>query len=199
MTLRSPSQEQLSAATPEELAALAAECLTRLEPGRQPLPLFTQLGRLTVLSTVEIVPLRASSSILEVLLAPRPATDPWWPNQWHLPGSVLLPSDAGTGIGDYDAIADRILGSEFRNTVARKGNVHVFDAKCRSGVRGSEQTVFGWTEVDLAEGTTKPFGGRFFEAKRVLTEPFPADIIVGHDETIRLALADYRLSQSQVA
>lgn len=199
MTLKRPTPEQLSAATPEELATLAAECLARLEPGRQPLPLFAQLGRLTVLSTVEIIPLRAKSAGLEVLLAQRPEADLWWPNQWHLPGAVLLPTDSGAGLGDYDAIADRILGSEFRNTVTRTGNVHVFDAKCRSGARGSEQTVFGWAEVTLPEPIDKPVGGRFFEVGRIPTETLADGLIVGHDETIHRALASYRLSQSQTA
>lgn len=190
MALRRPTADELGSGTPEELAQLAAECLARLEPGRQPLPLFTQLARIVVLSTVEVVPFRLSPTKLEVLLGRRTPDDLWWPNQWNVPGIVLSPTDEERDNHDYVTPGERILSTEFHNTVRSKGDVHVFDAQRRTGPRGSEQTVFCWAEVDVVEGHTQPSGGQFFDALEIVTDP-PPDLVEGHAATIEQATAYY--------
>lgn len=181
------SKEQLQSGSPEEIAVLAANCLALLEPGVQPLPLFEQIARLTVLSTVEVVPFRETLGELEVLLAKRSADDLWWPNKLHIPGTVLMPTDEERYLGDYETPIERIIKNEFNNTVARVDTIHVFDAHRRSGARGSEQTVFCWTKVDLNNGHIEPSGGEFFDVTALLSR---RDLIVGHAETVDSAIAN---------
>jgi len=196
MTFNMPSNEQLKSATPAELAQLAAECLAGLEPGRQPLPLFKELARLVVLSTVEIVPLRKSNDRFEVLLAKRPEDDIWWPNQLHLPGSVQMPmgDDEPFSTDDYTTPVDRILADDFGDSVTRIGDVKLFDVQRRHDVRGSEQTAFAWTQADLASGAQKVKGGDFFDADIVMNDPDAFRLIEGHAEIIDKALSDFRES-----
>ena len=186
--------EYLNNASAEDLAAIAAECLSRLEPGRQPLPLFVQLGRLMVLSTFEVTPFRSSRNSTEVLLAQRSESDLWWPSQWHLPGAVQLPTGK-PGIRSYEDAADDLLRAEFSDTVERTGPVAIFDAQLRSGSRGSEQTVFGWADVELSAPDIAPYGGRFFDVHSLLSEPPAEGLIGGHDRTIQKALAHYALQR----
>lgn len=180
----------LSEMPTEELARVAAECLAQLEPGRQPLELFTQLSRLMVLSTFEITPLRSSRKGTEVLLAQRPETDLWWPSQWHLPGSVQLPA---TQLGErsYDDAADSILATELKGAVTRTSPVNIFDVKLRTGVRGSEQAVLGWIEADLTNADVEPANARFFTIDEVLANPPEGGFVINHDQTVRNALAHY--------
>ena len=176
----------------DELASLAASCLERLEPGRQPLPLFIQLARLVVTSTVEMVPLRQVNDHEQVLLAQRPDDDLWWPGQWHLPGTVLLPTDDASNVHDYNTPVNRLYKDEFAGTVSMKGNVNIFDAQRRSGARGSEQTVFGWSLIDLADGYEDVSGGQLFDADHVANELAGESVIDGHLGSVKRALKHYR-------
>jgi hypothetical protein len=187
-------KDQLNGMPTDELALVAAECLSRLKIGRQPLPLFAQLSRLMVLSTFEVTPLRSSRKNTEVLLAQRPESDPWWPSQWHLPGSVQLPTGE-PGIRSYDNAADDILTNEFDGTINRVSPVSIFNAQLRSGPRGSEQTVFGWTNVELGNHDVEPQEGRFFRVDALLSEHPKEGLVIGHDLIIQNALAHRALSQ----
>ena len=186
-------REKLSELSPEVLAEVAADCLALLEPGRQPLPLFTQFARHVTLSTFEVTPFRESRTGTEVLLSLRSETDAWWPGQWHLPGSVILPAKQ-PGIRRYEDFADEILGNEFASTVRRIGNVSLFDAQPRTGLRGSEQTVFGWANVDLTHTDVEPYEGRFFDVDTLLSDPPKGGLVEGHELTIIKALADRALN-----
>lgn len=196
MMFNMPSNEQLKSATPAELAQLAAECLAGLEPGRQPLPLFTQLARLVVLSSIEVVPLRPKEDKLEVLLAKRPEDDPWWANQLHLPGSIQMPmgQDEPLASNDYSEPVDRVLTDDFGTSIARTGDVKLFSVERRHGVRGSEQTALAWTQVDLAMGALAVSDGGFFDANLVMAHPDDFQLVEGHAEIIEQALADFRRS-----
>ena len=172
----------------EELAALAAACLERLEPGRQPFSLFEQLARHVVTSTVEIVPLLQSDGAQKVLLARRPDDDPWWPGMWHLPGTILLPSDAANDTRDYDTPIERLLHDEFHGSIAKVGAVNLFDIQRRSIPRGKEQTVFGWIDIVLNDGYSHAEGGTFFDVTGLDANLPDGGVIDGHMDTIRLAL-----------
>lgn len=175
-----------------ELAELASLCLERLEPGRQPLPLFIQLARHVVTSTVEMVSLKGEGDTLRVLLAKRPDDDLWWPGQWHLPGTVLLPTDIADSLHDYNTPVDRLYEDEFDGTIVRIGDVNIFDAQRRSGTRGSEQTVFGWSLIDLSDGHDEVSGGQLFDADHVSHELAGEDVIDGHLASIQRALKNLR-------
>jgi hypothetical protein len=178
--------------TQEELAELATSCLERLEPGRQPLPLFTQMARLVVTSTVEMVPFMPVNENPKVLLAKRSDDDPWWPGQWHLPGTVLLPTDAALDVHDYGTPVDRLFKDEFHGSIVRDGPVTIFDAQRRSWARGSEQTVFGWSRIDLARGSDEVSGGELFNAEYVENELAGESVIDGHLSSVKRALRHYR-------
>jgi len=187
MPLQRPTSEQLDSATPEEVAALAADCLNRLEPGRQPLALFTELTRLVVSSEVQLVPFRAESAGSQVLLGKRLDTDKWWPNQWEVPGVILLANEEQTGPTGYEGPVKRILDSEFKSTVNQTADISVFDVKQISGTRGCEQVVYCLTEVELAAGIAEPAGGAFFDIAEVLTSPPDGGLVEGHAQTLAIA------------
>jgi hypothetical protein len=180
--------------TQAELAELATACLEKLEPGKQPLPLFTQLARLVVTSTVEMVPFRIQNNKLEVLLTKRPDDDPWWPGQWHLPGTIILPTDEASGVHDYDTLVERLYTEEFGQSVVRSGEVNIFDIQRRLIPRGSEQTVFGWSLIDLAEGFSEVQRGKFFDVDMIKNQLSERSVIEGHLDTVNNALNDYRKS-----
>lgn len=180
--------------TQAELAELAAACLEKLEPGRQPLPLFTQLARLVVTSTVEMVPIRIKDNKLEVLMAKRPDDDPWWPGQWHLPGAILLPTDNASDVHDYDTPVERLYVEEFGQSVIKSGDVNIFDVQRRLIPRGSEQTVFGWSLIELADGISEVRGGKFFDVDTIDDQLDRESVVDGHIDTVNNALANYRQS-----
>lgn len=188
MTERFPDVDKLSAA---EAADIAARCLEKLEPGFQPLPLFTQLSRLVVTSTVEMVAINERNNTPHVVLSQRPENCPWWPGQWHLPGTVLLPTDEEVTPHDYETPVKRLYKSEFDGTVALDGAVHIFDAQRRSGPRGSEQTVFGWSSIKILDEKNGISGGQLFDAKNVESELAGEQVIEGHLDTVKRAMGHY--------
>jgi len=73
----------------------AADLLNQLTPGYLPEPIFVAIARLAVLTAIEFIPLRfaADGSGVEVLLLPRPDSDPIWPGAMHTPGTIVRPTD----------------------------------------------------------------------------------------------------------
>lgn len=89
----------------------AAAILAKLEPGYLPEPIFDQVTRLVVTSTVVIVALKQTPDGPKVLLRMRgdELTNPIWPGHWHLPGTMLRPTDNET---DYSSAFARLLKGE---------------------------------------------------------------------------------------
>lgn len=183
---------ELNSMTQTEIAELAATCLERLEPGRQPLSLFAQIARLVVTSTVEIVPFESKNEHPRVLMARRPDDDPWWPGEWHLPGTVLLPTDGAKNQHDYYTPVNRLLADEFRGSVALDGRLNMFDTRRRTGARGSEQTALGWANVALSDGFVEVADGTFFDARHVEQELAGERIVDGHLAIIEQAVTHRR-------
>ena len=170
------------------LARVAAWCLARLTPGRQPLALFTQLSRLAVLCTVEVCLLRrGGDGEVEVLMTRRPDTCPWWPGQWHVPGTVLLADDADD---DLTTPTLRLLAAETGGAVELRGPVRCFEARRRTGPRGRELTAFCWAPARVADGAELPADCAFLPARDLLARRVPSgSLIDGHEDTIRGLLA----------
>ena len=82
------------APSPEEISQVA-DVLARLHSGFLPKPIFLEVARLCTTPTIELVPLRSVGGDVEVLLIQRPDDDPYWPSQWHVPGTVVRATDAG--------------------------------------------------------------------------------------------------------
>lgn len=200
-----PSPEEVAQLSAEEAAAAAAVYLERLEPGRQPLELYTQLSRLTVMSTVELVPLRKDPETgrIQALLTQRPEDDKWWPNQWHVPGSTILPSDEVTDddlidfknedfnpLDSYRSPLDRIVAEELRGGIDIVEGPYLLEARHRAGIRGPESTVMFWAEVETVDGLVLPVG-QFFDAEDIGAQSPVGGLIVGHAGLIERAAAAY--------
>ncbi len=77
------------------IRAMATFWLGLIDPKIQPygLSLWTKLARLTIPVAIEIVVLRPGSHGTEVLLAQRAPNEPAYPNEWHVPGSIMRPGE----------------------------------------------------------------------------------------------------------
>lgn len=72
----------------------AVDVISRLEKGFLPFDLFIALASKITMPTMELLPVRkGKNGDIEVLLTQRPADDPYWPNEWHIPGTVIRASD----------------------------------------------------------------------------------------------------------
>lgn len=199
-----PSPEEVDKLSVEQRAAMAAAYLGGLEVGRQPLGLFTQLARLTVVSTVELVPLRSNpdTDTTEVLLLQRPNTDAWWPNQWHVPGTVILPTDTITHDEEidfaqssfrpsdsYSSTISRLIKDELNDTIYVPETPHLLEARHREGIRGHESTIMFWAGVEVV--TTVIPSGKFFSMTEVIENPPEAGLVVGHADLVQRATDAY--------
>ena len=129
------------------------ELLKELEAGFLPYEVFVQIARLVVLSIIEFVPLRLNEDGgIEVLLLSRGKDDPIWPNELHVPGTVIRPTDTEGSI--YQAF-DRILKDELKGT--KVSDPHYVGSNLHKSKRGLEQAQVYWVEV-LGE----PREGKFY-------------------------------------
>ncbi len=196
-----PTEEQIAAMSHQERGKYAAAFLRHQEAGFQPLDLFAQLARLMTLSTFELTPFRSlrDGRKTEVLLAQRPESDLWWPNQYNLPGCVQLPTGV-PGHRPYRDAGQEILDKEFEHTVALQSDPKIYDAQLRTGERGSEQTVFGWADVDISSADGELLGGQFFPVEKVLASPRDLGegygVVRGHELNLQTALAHRALAYS---
>ncbi len=78
---------------PEEIKQCSG-LLKQFEPGFLPLEIFNQIARLVCLPTVDVIPVKFEQSDLYIGLVKRESTDLWWPNMWHLPGTILRSTDS---------------------------------------------------------------------------------------------------------
>jgi hypothetical protein len=87
------SKSEVAQPTPEQIAeaALIIEATYDPETGRHPLEIFYAICRTTMRPVVELVIFSPNKD--KVLLTERPEDDPFFPDMWHLPGVVVVPSD----------------------------------------------------------------------------------------------------------
>lgn len=88
----------------EQLVELLRDCT----PGNLSEPVFEAIARVAVYPAVEVIPYRRKGREIEVGLLKRPQDDRHWPGMWHLPGTVLRPTDASL----HDAF-ERLYADEF--------------------------------------------------------------------------------------
>lgn len=177
--------------------AIAADYLRSLEPGTLPRAIFEQFARLTVLSAMDIAVLRRnplvhSDSNVEVLLTQRPPGD-WWAGQWHLPGSIILPTDIDTPQGAYspESTIRRILDTELPGV--KVNNWGLFDpdpgTPLHRCARGTSNKAFAvWAEHQSPEA---PPVGKFYSTEEISK----IDLCYGHDITIRNAETAFRAAR----
>lgn len=147
--------------SPEEIE-MVVDVLRRLKPGFQDRRIFEQTARLNVMSTVEMAPLRKTSEgKTQILLTQRAADDPFWPNEWHIPGTFMLTTDKRQGPHDHSDEFKRIFGDkgELGNSIQLVSEPVFVDSEMRDTRRGTEHSA-----VHYAEVTGEPTVGRFFDA-----------------------------------
>lgn len=160
----------------EQQALQLAESLKNFEPGRLPYPLFMEIARLAVLGTVEMVPLRTTpEGKTEVLLTQRPKGDVW-AGQWHVPGTVMLPTDTVKNGSDYDDAFERIFAKEgeLQNGLRLVGEPTYVSTERRKTARGDELSVIHYAEV-----AGEPSVGQFFDVDQ-LEHTVPAPGMIEH-------------------
>lgn len=189
------SDQQLSQLSPEQQKTVALDYLRGLgdnPEGLLPLEVFEIIaGKLAVIHTVEVGLVKpAEEGNFSVLLTQRPPTDHFWPNQWHIPGSVVRPTDPVGHEHDYDAAISRVL-SEVGSGIHLVGDPREYETVRRIGNRGSEVTVRLVAEVD-----GRPSDGAFFNASDVLRNPPEGGLVESHHEAIKGLTAAYRRSRS---
>lgn len=143
----------------------AASILAKFKPGYLPNPLFREIARLVTTSIVEVVPLhRGENGKLQVLLVKRDADDPFWANQFHVPGTVVLATDQK---GVFDDAFRRIFEVELGNITVVEKPV-IFAPMHRESARGSEVAFLHWA---LVEGEPKDGAhGRYFNVEDLPTK-----------------------------
>ncbi|GLY95362.1 hypothetical protein [Actinoplanes sp. NBRC 103695] len=151
--------------------------LRQITPGWLPEDVFLELARITVLSIVELVPVRVSDDgEVEVLLLPRSMDDKVWPGMLHTPGTVLRPTDVSHDAA-LQRIIDRELGSPLlRDTPFFVGNqFHVVR-------RGTENAAVYCVELD-----GQPPRGAFHRS-----DDLPASLVETQRSTIELVVGALR-------
>lgn len=125
--------------------------LSKCEPGNLPREVFEAVAKVAVYPAIEFVLLRESDSILEVLLTKRSDDDPVWPAMFHLPGTVLRPTD-----NNLDDAFKRLYEEELAGVVLSKP--HFVGAHFNKYLRGNSIGLEYWLKV---EGQTNV--GQFFD------------------------------------
>lgn len=159
--------------TPDEIST-STNILSKLEPGRLPLEVFTEICRLTVTPVLEVICLRKNDlGQIEVALLQRPKSDATWPGMYHVPGTVITATDINLGLeGVIDRICKEKLSLSFTNAP-----VFVSNELCLVK-RGAELAVIYMTEVE-GELTS----GSFYHV-----DALPIKLIEGHENFIAQAL-----------
>lgn len=194
-----PTDDEVAALDPKERAEMAAAYLRGLEPGRQPLSLFTQMARLAVLSTVEVIPIKEGEDKdrPQVLLTQRPKSGDWWSGKWHVPGVVLLPSDETRPEENYSYTTPvtRLFTNELGGAVTLADEPQVlygrFAGTMPPGGRGRESTLIHYAQVEDVPGVALPDNARFFDAHDVVANPPEGGFIGFHDRQVADATAAY--------
>jgi hypothetical protein len=140
--------------TSEEIE-FAANVLSRLPAGFQPLPIFEQVARITALSNVEIIPFykNPADQTIQVILFKRETSDKHWPDLWHTPGAILLCTDKLEPY--YNDALQRIVEGEMKNPTI-KGQPVCFGERAFDTARGRVISKIFWMEITSYKAG-KPF------------------------------------------
>ena len=135
---------------------------------------FTEIAKKFVLVTINLVVLRFETGRLQVLLLQRSKHDPCWPNEWHIPGTVLRRTDfPGVPIGsDYPIlrIEQVELKAKLKNPPILVGEMYLPATR-----RGAELTKFFLGELE----DNKIVQGKFFSLDDLPGEVgFPEEALV---------------------
>lgn len=142
----------------------AVDVISRLEKGFLPFDLFIALASKITMPTMELLPVRkGKNGDIEVLLTQRPADDPYWPNEWHIPGTVIRASDnAGT---DFSSGVERVMQNELHDTIKMIGKPQYVGMKFWDVARGRELDSIFYFETDAKDEDVVE--GKFFSGNNL--------------------------------
>lgn len=147
-----------------------ANQLKNTPAGFLPNDLFDQIARLGVLAYLEVVALRLINDKVEVLLTRRSEDDPFWPNLYHNPGTVLRPNDTNKS---FSSALGRLYADEYAGSLPVAGPFFAglwFDQL----ERGKGLGIVTYMQLDNC-----------LEGKYFAIDNLPKDIIKGQAEYIK--------------
>lgn len=141
----------------------AAEVIWKLPKGTLPLELFYAVAAKVTVPTMELAPLRVTGNKIEILLTKRPATDPYWPNLWHMTGTVIRANDDEGS--DFASGVARVLRDELHGSIPMIGKpqfvgIHFWDVS-----RGRELDQMFYFVTDARDEAVQE--GQFFDVTDV--------------------------------
>lgn len=152
------------------------ETLAKLDPGVLPAKVFHAIARIVATPIIEVVPIRHGAAGPEVLLVRRESNDPVWPNQLHVPGTVVRASDKADNFKDaFERISGELGGIMLKKPVLATNIIH------HSG-RGVEVSQIYWIDITGVEPTI----GDFFAADKL-----PEEIVHSQLDFIPAAVAHF--------
>lgn len=158
------------------------EGLEKLQPGLLPFEIFHAVTRVVATPIIELVPIRRNEDNQpEVLLVRRDADDPVWPNQLHVPGTVIRGSDEEGSFKDaFGRISKELGGIALEDPTLVKNIIH------HSG-RGMEVSQIYWADISGIEQVE----GEFYPADNL-----PDDLVQSQLDFIPEAVAHFISSAS---
>ena len=150
----------------EEKTDQLTNLLKELKAGFLPYPVFEQVARLVALPILELVPYRVVDGRIEVLMLQRSEDDPFWPNMWHAPGTVIRATDLNAQTHDLQSAFDRLIHDELMSV--KLGPAVFVASVLHESKRGAEQA-----QIYCAELLEEPKNGKLF-AVDSLPEEFMA-------------------------
>lgn len=151
------NNEKVTKQPTEQEIAQATEVLSRLTKGFLPFPLFLQVTRLMTTPTMEVAPIRMRGDEPEVFLTQRPVDDPYWPNGWHIPGTVIRSTDEPES---FKSGFDRVLRDELGPAFSYVNQPVFVGMKFWDVLRGRELDMLHFVDVEVDE--SRPLPGKFF-------------------------------------
>lgn len=184
MTATNPTPRSSRNIPSQEDIAFASDVLIRSPKGFLPFELFLAVAARVTTPTMELAPLRQNDDgTLEILLTQRPATDPYWPNGWHMPGTVLRATDKE---GDFSSGIERILRDELHGKVPMRGMPAYVTTKFWDVLRGRELDTVYYFKTDVADSDLVE--GKFFAV-----DDLPSTTLDHHKIIITEIAAAFRL------
>lgn len=167
----------------------AVDVLNRVPKGFLPQALFIAVAAKVTMPTMELVPVRQNQNgDVEVLLTQRPNDDPYWPSQWHMPGTIIRASDnEGT---DFSSGVERVLQNELHGTVHMIGKPRYIGMKFWDVARGRELDQVFYFETDAKDEDVVE--GQFFSVKNL-----PESTVSHHKVMIPEIAAAFRMQHAE--
>jgi hypothetical protein len=132
-------------------------------------------------ASLEVVPIRYSEDgEIEVFMTKRPENDTYWPNEWHIPGTMVFAWDWFSG-NKFDVAWKRLKKKEIIQD--SNGSANQVDTLFLNTKRGAETAII---HNLVFKGPTKSDGGKWHKISEL-----PENIIEHHKEIVFWGIHDF--------